>query len=124
MSLAAKASKESPMRFQMGAVIIKKGKILSVGNNSYKTHPKYGSGKYCYLHAEGAAIYNAIINRKDLCGAEIYVYRRYGRISKPCKYCLELIKSVGIKKIIYTNERRNFSEVKRDKSAVCNYQGN
>lgn len=102
-------------RFKMNAIITKSGRVLAVGEN--KCHAGVISGVQKYSkelwlinrHAERAVIekvlkqYDGI---KHLAGATIYV-TRHGktgetRLAKPCKYCMELIESVGIKKVVYT----------------------
>jgi len=87
---------------QLGSIIIKGNRILSVGVNNTKTHPKAGYLKG--LHAELAAIIRA---KTDLRGSSIYVYRetKNGQIacSYPCVDCQEAIQTSGIKKIYYSD---------------------
>ena len=68
---------------------------MQVSPEHIKTH--------CSRHAEVEAIRDANWNVK---GAVLYVARvnRQGedRNSKPCKYCMAVIDSTEIKKIIYT----------------------
>jgi deoxycytidylate deaminase len=95
---------KSTMKFKIGSALVKRGRILAVGNNSRKTHPKYGSKKeYMTLHAEGSVIYNANKLGIDTKGCTIIVYRRGGLNSKPCPSCQKLIEKAGITKVIYTN---------------------
>lgn len=95
---------KSIMKFKIGAAIVKRGRLLSIGHNSTKTHPKFGSKKnFMTLHAEGAAIYNANKLGIDVKGATIIIYRRNWLNSKPCESCQRLIEKAGIAKIIYTN---------------------
>jgi len=102
MMLAAVEASKSSLRFQLGAVI-KCGKMKVAAYNKNKTHPRYGSGRYKNLHAEGYCILKAIKLNLDLSRCTLYVYRANGRISKPCPDCEELIRKSGIKKVIYTN---------------------
>lgn len=89
----------------------KKGRILSVGQNSYiKTHPiqkKYSAEAGCpekeFLHAEVAAI----IKCRDLSRAHRILISRFGlsgepRLAKPCPACLIAIEAAGIKNISHT----------------------
>lgn len=103
-ALAAKMSSKSLMKFKLGAIIVKRGKILGWGNNQKKSHPIYGS-KDCYktMHAEGASLYTCKKLGNDPTGATMIVYRRGGRLSKPCLECQKLIAKHGITKVIYTN---------------------
>jgi len=101
---AKNESNKSPMKFKLGAVIIKRGRIIGFGYNSLKTHPKFGSKKHFKtLHAEGAAIYSCRKLGNDTTGATMIIYRKGCRNSKPCEECQKLIKTAGIKKVIYTN---------------------
>lgn len=87
----------------------RKGKVLSVGRNSYyKTHPKQahyallvGEQHRVFLHAEIAALVK--------CRGVPYKIKieRYGkngepRLAKPCPICELAIKEAGIQFIEYT----------------------
>lgn len=91
--------------YKHGCVIVDKDKIVSVGTNLLKTHPK-SNHPWNMVHAELAAI----LDHKfiDLKGCHAYVYRENlnGVIgnSKPCKYCEAVLKEAGIKKVFYTIE--------------------
>ena len=90
------------------AAIFQRNKILSIGQNSFKTHPiakEYGHKGNC-LHAESSSIIRHGL--EDCSGLSIAVLR-IGRknnltTSKPCVACETLIKSVGIRKVYYTNK--------------------
>lgn len=86
----------------------KKGRILSIGKNSYvKTHPlqaklaaKAGDPKAVYLHAE----IDAIVRCKDLQKAHTIEVLRIGKDgtllpAKPCKICAPGIVAAGIKRV-------------------------
>lgn len=86
----------------------KKGKILSIGKNSYsKTHPlqalhasKQGMPERIFLHAEIAAI----VKCPDLTKAyRMHVIRvnKEGRLmyAKPCAVCMSAINSINLKQI-------------------------
>lgn len=104
VKIAKKESEKSKAKFKHGAVIFKSSKrIISKGFNIMKTDPFYGSGNYNQLHAEGAAIKDAVKRGICLHGASIYVYRRYGMYSKPCPCCSKLIKKYGIKEVMYSD---------------------
>jgi len=104
MNLAKEESEKSPMRYQLGAVIVKKGRVVAKGYNNYKTHPKFGTreNKWRTLHAECAAVYNALKKGMNPENSVIYVYRKYGRKALPCEHCQKIIKEFGIKKVVYT----------------------
>lgn len=87
----------------------KKGRILSVGQNSYtKTHPKQahlaakcGHHHKVYLHAEIAALVKCKSTPYKI---KIERYNRRGQplLAKPCDICEMAIKESGIKFIEYT----------------------
>ena len=105
-------------KYKHGACIVKKGKILSMGFNQYKTHPlqkkydvnrvfyEYVTNNTHYIHAEIKALTK--LKNMDLSDCEIYVYRLgcNGKhaISRPCAACMSAIINSGIKKIIYTTD--------------------
>ena len=85
--------------FRLGAVLVDGPRVVSVGFNSYKTHPKLITyTEYPYLHAEQAAIFKHGMENCE--GLDLYVIRvlRDGRaaISDPCPVCKQLIEDVGI----------------------------
>ena len=102
MRYAIEESKKSKHKFAMGAVIVRGNKMLSKACNLNKTHPKFGSGVYRRLHAEGNAIYKAVRRGIELSGSTIYVYRKNYNLAKPCPCCMGLIHKYGIKEIIYS----------------------
>jgi len=103
-SLKGEAAK-SVMKFKIGAAIVKRGRLLCVGHNSKKTHPKFGSKEnFKTLHAEGDALYSCKKLGIDPKGSTMIIYRKNGLNSRPCPSCERLIKKAGIAKVIYTNE--------------------
>ena len=114
--LAREVSKHSDYdRIHIGAVIIKKKRVLGIGFNQHKTHPKQKKLNYfnaarrkkeCgFLHAEVNAL-NHVDNIESCKGATIFVYRETlnGDIgmSRPCPACMKAIKDAGIRTVIYT----------------------
>lgn len=90
---------------KISCVIARGNKIVGVGVNKIKTHPR-SNHPWSMIHAELDAILGC--NKEDLNGADIYIYRqnKNGKLacSKPCTYCHELILLSGIKRVIYTFE--------------------
>lgn len=104
--LAKKLSYKSDYHHKIGAVVVKKNKILSLGfNKPNKTHPA-SPNFWKTTHAEFDAIWSC--NKEDLKGASIYIFRQHKNgclaSSKPCKDCHNLIVYSGIKKVYYTDE--------------------
>ena len=106
---ASKEAIKSPFKqHKLGAVIFKGHRILAGGYNSLRPSRLLETP---HLHAEAAAILKLLKERRlhDLCGSELYVTRftRGGSVgcSKPCTACMDLIRSVGIKKVHYINTK-------------------
>ncbi len=89
----------------------KKGRLLSVGRNSYvKTHPlqarmakEVGEDYKIYLHAEVAAL----VKVKNWTRVDKLVVTRYNKngepmIAKPCRVCQRVIKFAGINTVEHT----------------------
>ena len=102
-------------RIKIGAVIVHKKEIISVGYNQRKSHPlqkhlnvyRFDEDDNCkhFLHAELSAILNS--RNADLSGASIYVYRanKEGiQNCRPCEACMQAIKEKGIKTVYYTTK--------------------
>jgi len=109
----------SPVRSaRLSAMLMYKGKIVSVGINQLKSHPfaaKYAKNKDAiYLHAEADCILKASkkLTEAEMKKSTLYVCRvKYnshtnGKIifgkAKPCEGCENCIRAHGIKKVIYT----------------------
>ena len=111
--LAKKLSNKSTHhQHKIGAVIVKKNRVISVGFNKLKTSPR-SNHPWKSIHSELDAILD--VPRKDLKGSSIYVYRekRDGSLAmaRPCEFCLQLIKEVGIDKLYYTGYNSYKTEV-------------
>jgi len=106
---------------KIGALVVDKRGNQYIGRNSSKSDPmQYFYNKKRFdgeifdsvghaLHAEMAAIKNAINRRVDLTGAAIYIARvgsntQYG-MCRPCAACLAAVIAVGITDIFYTTEQ-------------------
>lgn len=105
---------------RLGAVLIYKGKTVSVGWNSTKTSPlqrelnRYrgydvdAPESHNTLHAEVACLTKAKGLDIDWSRANLFVYRikKNGSagLARPCKGCQALIKSMGIKNVYYSTD--------------------
>lgn len=92
--------------YHLAAMLYRKKKLVKIGKNSYKTHPRflreYKNGKLGgHLHAEMDVL------RYAEPGDVIVVARWKANgdvsMSKPCKYCEHFIREAGIEKVIYTD---------------------
>lgn len=102
MRMAQEQSLLSSHKIKVGAALVKRGKILSVAYNISKTHPKYGSGFHSSLHAEGHALYMAIKNKSNVKGSDMYVFRRFGNMSKPCPCCEKILRRAGVRRVFFS----------------------
>lgn len=101
---AEEAARRAVGRFRLGAVIFKKNAIISTGySKPTKTSPK-SPVPFKSLHAEFDAIVGN--SRDSLKGASIYVHRLKRDdspgLAKPCRYCAGMLASLGIKKVLYS----------------------
>lgn len=116
---ALKNANKSTLPFRVGAVIVRGGRIISSGCNLRRftrrlpnRHHEEG------LCAEQAAILKLLTAKRqtEMVGAIIYVTRttKRGKISiaRPCSFCQELSRSVGIRKIFYTDVNSQVKEMR------------
>jgi len=106
LSLAMNAAASSTCRMKHGAVIIRGGRVLSIGINKFRNNPAVMpteiAKQVCSVHAE----IDAIKKLDNARYATIYVARvnNLGKpmLSKPCHACYDAITDAGINKIVYT----------------------
>ena len=102
--LAKKMASKSQYHQQIGAVIVNRNDVVSVGYNQTKTHPKSPQPIWKTIHAEADCVIFA--DPKDLQGSDIYVYREYksGKpaTAKPCSDCWAFLAHAGVKRVHYT----------------------
>lgn len=99
----------STYKVSIGAVIFKGKRILSSGHNELRSspiHPKYKK-YHNSLHAEQAAVMN--LDWTKLKNASILVLKISKTLkilsnAKPCDMCYNLLKTIGIKEIFYSNQ--------------------
>ena len=111
-------------RARVGAVIANKNIVISIGVNKVRyfkdcpTSKKFENS----LHAEQAAIMKILRTGQGnkLRNTTIFVCRvnKHGkcRLAKPCSHCLDLIKFVGIKRIVYSTDTLPVRELVRSQS--------
>lgn len=107
LKLATNVALSSTERMKHGAVIVKGGRVLSVGINKFRNHPTIIPSEHiktsCSVHAE----VDALRKIKKASGATIYISRvnKRGqeRLSRPCPNCYDAIRDAGITKIVFTD---------------------
>lgn len=122
------ALKSDYNQFKLGCVVVYKKKIISCGHNKDKTHPNqkkynkyrdFNNVEHIYIKHSVHAEIDAISGIPFLVGKKIdeengwdkvkvYVYR-YSKTktlacARPCEACMEMIKSLGIKHVYFTDD--------------------
>ena len=115
ISIAREVSNLSDYKkVKIGAVIVLKREIISVGYNKHKSHPimKVFNKKYRGFNTKESNIHaemQALVKCKhiNIKGATIYIYRELkdGSLGNcfPCPACQRRIITAGIKRIVYTD---------------------
>jgi deoxycytidylate deaminase len=107
LDLAARMAETSEAVFKHGAVIVRGGRVLSLGVNKWKNKDLPPTPPEVYnpditVHAE----IDALSRVKNPRGVTIYVARvtRQGeeRFSRPCARCEKALIKAGVKRVIYT----------------------
>jgi pyrimidine deaminase RibD-like protein len=101
---ALKESFKSSHKYTLGAIVVRRGKIVGRGYNSVC----YTGNERPYLngiHAEVAAINNT--RARDRSDATIYVarWRKCGVMgcAKPCEACEKVLRKLGIRSVWYSD---------------------
>lgn len=118
--IATAQGAKSKYKHRLGAVIVKSGNVVSTGYNRVGHRAKgiYKEELRTSIHAERAAITKLLKPNHfhKLQGAKIYISRvtKDGSLglAYPCKNCLQLILSCGIKEIIFTTNEGTTSREK------------
>lgn len=119
LNLAAKQAITSEFpTFKHGAVLAKGASILNLGVNKnqfssfaarFKEVPYHAT-----IHAELGCILG--VDRESTSGSTVYVVRinpqGEWRMSKPCCMCQAAMRHVGIKKVIYSVDKKHIGEMK------------
>jgi len=101
------------------------GGMFAFGFNQKKTHPLQArytrNPEKIYLHAEVDALLNGAKRLTDLSYSTLYVVRMkhdenggwVRGLAKPCETCVAVMGKYGVKRVLYTGERREIWEVVR-----------
>mmetsp|Transcript_4636 Transcript_4636/g.5035 ORF Transcript_4636/g.5035 Transcript_4636/m.5035 type:complete len:161 (+) Transcript_4636:40-522(+) len=112
-NLAVSIAEKSSMDFKHGAVCVKGNKIRAVGWNKPRTCVQ--SVTVPSLHAEIDCLKNKSV--ETIAGSELFIARVSSTglgNSKPCRHCLETIKTFQIKRVVYSTRDGWVSELVRD----------
>jgi tRNA(Arg) A34 adenosine deaminase TadA len=117
-SLARKMAATSDHKVPMGAVVTRRGQVLTCGrNHAIRTHPmaspRNGVGG---IHAEVDAIIGT--DRDTFYGATMWIYRerkdRTIGLARPCQACYTVLSGVGIRNAIFTDpaSKHGYGEIR------------
>lgn len=100
MHIAQAAARKSTMKPQVGAVVVRGGRVLGVGFNS-EGYSKRTPGAWS-RHAEVQACLNV-----DVRGATVFVYRAHGltggpMLARPCLSCWEFMRQAQVRRAVWT----------------------
>lgn len=101
------ASLSSAKRLQVGAVVVKDNRIISIGYNGTPAgwdnvcEDENGQTKKEVIHAEANAILKLASSTESGEGATIFITHA------PCLECSKLIYGSGIRSVFYRNQYRN-----------------
>jgi cytidine deaminase len=109
LQLAIETAKSSPSKKKVGAVLLKKSKVIAAAVNlEKKSHPfqaklaqKVGLCEKIYLHAEISSLIKA---REDADTIVVARVNNQGKLrnSCPCKICSLALEEYGVENIYYT----------------------
>jgi len=124
-------NKNSQTRAKLAASLVIRNEIISIGQNSIKSHPlqkKFAKNiEAIFKHAEVDCIINALkhIDTEDLSKSTLYVYRVkksskdstnwVDGYSEPCCGCKQAIIHFKIKRVVFsTDEDKSFVQMTHD----------
>tara|TARA_R100000005_G_C4881097_1_gene132704 strand:+ start:196 stop:639 length:444 start_codon:yes stop_codon:yes gene_type:complete len=123
IEIARKVANESKFpRFRHGAVLVKGGSVISTSCNeldsvSWANKFRQHQCGHATRHAELGAILG--VAREKTKNSIMYVVRVNPSndflLSKPCPMCMQALKHVGVKKVIYSVDNENISCIKLNK---------
>lgn len=104
LKLARELSRKSTHHtYRLGCVIVKSNRVVGVGYNQLKSHPK-SPDAWKTMHAEFHAILG--VKPHELQGGVAYTFRetKCGKwaLARPCKSCEKMLSSCGLKSVVHT----------------------
>ena len=109
LQLAIDTAKSSPSKKKVGAVLLKKNKVIATAVNlEAKSHPlqakfakRVGLGPKIYLHSEIHALIKAREEADTIIVARVNNQNKL-RNAKPCPICSLALEETGVENIYYT----------------------
>mgnify|MGYP002641162986 CR=1 FL=1 len=118
LTIAKKEALKSKHQFLVGAILVDGSSIVSKGfNKPHKTHRlvywnhHHDRPEFARMHAEIDALINVSKTISEKCTLYVVRVRKCDNklaIAKPCKMCMEVIKAMKIKKVIYSIEENHY----------------
>jgi len=111
---AKKLATENGRPYHLAAILRRRGKVIKIGANTSKTHPRFGrvyedGTKKYHMHAE----MNVLRFAQAGDTLEVMRFHKTGlAMAKPCHLCMGHIKNSGIKHVRYTTERGTWKEIR------------
>ena len=104
---AKKLALSNGRTYHVAAILRRGGKVIRIGENTDKTHPRfkrqYKDGTWAsHMHAE----MNVLRFAKPGDHLEVMRFKKCSHtptMAKPCRFCEEQIKKIGITNVKYTN---------------------
>ncbi len=101
--------------FHLAAILLRKGDVVKIGENTTKTHPRFkryvnAGGSAACMHAE----MNVLGFAKPGYVIEVIRFSKKDHswtMAKPCDICMQEMKKTGIKKVRYTNWYGEWEEI-------------
>ena len=101
--------------YHLAAILKRRGKVVKIGENTYKTHPRfkrqYADGSWAsHMHAE----MNVLRFAQEGDELEVMRWRKSDNsfaMAKPCRYCMQHITESGISKVTYTDASGVWKEI-------------
>ena len=106
LDVAVRAAEASEVDQRHGSVVVKSGRVMSIGVNKWRNRdllkPEGGYNTHLTVHAE----IDALSRVTDARGAVVYIARvgKDGseKFSRPCDRCAKALQDAGVKQVIYT----------------------
>lgn len=104
-ALVVAMASEHP-RWQLGAVLIRGGSIVSVACNTVRNSPYLTQGIGASFHAEDRCLRKVFYSADRAENSTIFVARINGqgkrRLARPCNSCYDKLINAGVTRIVYT----------------------
>jgi len=123
IKIAKSQSRKSIKKIKIGAILVRKGKVIKKAHNTEKSHPlqkklnllrfndEFFDGCSHTQHAEFKCLIYFYKKNIKLNDCTLYVYRENDRGElgncKPCPACSWLINELCVKRVIYVDEQKD-----------------